>query len=80
MASLTELAKIVLAAAETIDGYIEKNRLPKPSFDPEAPPILPFVPEVQGAKMQLQTALLELLALVGGPGEAFVHGLLGVCS
>jgi hypothetical protein len=80
MASLTELAKTILAAAETIDGYIEKNKLPKPSFDPEAPPMLPFVPEVQGPKMQLETALLELQALVGGPAQAFVHGVFGVSS
>jgi hypothetical protein len=78
MASLTELAKTILAAAEAIDGYIEENKLPKVSFDSEAPPTLPFVPEVQGKKIQLETALLELQALVGGPAQAFGQGLVGV--
>jgi len=67
--SLTEIASKISQAASTIETYLKTNSLPQPSFAPDAPNGLPYVPEILMAKMQLVELLSDLEILVTGPAE-----------
>ncbi|KAL8943120.1 MAG: hypothetical protein Q9211_001108 [Gyalolechia sp. 1 TL-2023] len=64
---IVTLAKEIEANTIKLDEYLEKNNLPRPSFDPEAPLMYELPPDIAAAQEALTTALDELYWLNQGP-------------
>ncbi|OCK81485.1 S-adenosyl-L-methionine-dependent methyltransferase [Lepidopterella palustris CBS 459.81] len=67
--NLADLAALISSSTAVITRYLEENRLPQPSFRPDAPGALPEVPEVQGARMALIEAAAKIQHLATGADD-----------
>lgn len=64
---IVALAKDIEANTSKLDEYLEKNNLPRPSFDVDAPLTYQLPPDIEAAQEALTTALDELYWLNQGP-------------
>lgn len=64
---IVTLAKEIEANTIKLDEYMEKNNLPRPSFDAEAPLMYELPPDIAAAQEALTAALDELYWLNQGP-------------
>ncbi|KAL8730473.1 MAG: hypothetical protein Q9166_004037 [cf. Caloplaca sp. 2 TL-2023] len=66
------LAKEIEANTAKLDEYLEKNNLPRPSFDVDAPLMYQLPPDIAAAQESLTAALDELYWLNQGPIQTVV--------
>ena len=69
---IVTLAKEIEANTTKLDDFLEKNNLPKPSFDENAPLMYQLPPDVAAAQESLTAALDELYWLNQGPIQTIV--------
>ncbi|KAI4213978.1 MAG: hypothetical protein LQ351_003382 [Letrouitia transgressa] len=69
---IVTLAKEIEANTTKLDEYLEKNNLPRPSFDVDAPLMYQLPPDIAAAQEALTTALDELYWLNQGPIQTVV--------
>ena len=69
---IVTLAKVVEANTVKLDEYLEKNNLPQPSFDVDAPLMYQLPPDIAAAQENLTAALDELYWLNQGPIQTVV--------
>lgn len=64
---IVTLAKAIEANTIKLDDYFEKNNLPRPSFDADAPLMYQLAPDIAAAQEALNADLDELYWLNQGP-------------
>ncbi len=64
---IVTLAKEIEANTTKLDEHLEKNKLPRPSFDADAPLMYQLPPDIAAAQEALNVALDELYWLNQGP-------------
>lgn len=64
---IVTLAKGIEANTTKLDDYLEKNNLPRPSFDADAPLMYQLPPDIAAAQEALTADLDELYWLNQGP-------------
>ena len=69
---IVTLAKEVEANTNKLDEYLEKNNLPRPSFDVDAPLMYQLPPDIAAAQEALTAALEKLYWLNQGPIQTVV--------
>ena len=69
---IVTLAKEIEVNTTKLDGYLEKNNLPRPSFDVDAPLMYQLPPDIAAAQEALTAALDELYWLNQGPIQTVV--------
>ena len=69
---IVTLAKEVEANTTKFNEYLEKNNLPQPSFDVDAPLMYQLPPDIAAAQENLTAALDELYWLNQGPIQTVV--------
>ena len=69
---IVTLAKEVEANTTKLSDYLEKNNLPQPSFDVDAPLMYQLPPDIAAAQENLTAALDELHWLNQGPIQTVV--------
>lgn len=69
---IVTLAKEIEANTTKLDDYFEKNSLPRPSFDADAPLMYQLPPDIAAAQEALTAALDELYWLNQGPIQTVV--------
>jgi hypothetical protein len=70
LSQLSELAATISKNAAILDKHLTSRSLPLPSFDEDAPKVIPIAdPSVLAAKLQLTSAARDLYALTTGPFE-----------
>ena len=69
---IVTLAKEIEANMTKLDGYLEKNNLPRPSFNVDAPLMYQLPPDIAAAQEALNAALDELYWLNQGPIQTVV--------
>ena len=69
---IVTLAKEIEANTTKLNEYLEKNNLPQPSFDADAPLMYQLPPDIAAAQEALTTALDELYWLNRGPIQTVV--------
>lgn len=69
---IVALAKEIETNTIKLDEYLEKNDLPRPSFDADAPLMYQLPPDIAAAQEALTTALDELYWLNQGPIQTVV--------
>ena len=69
---IVTLAKEVEANTSKLNEYLEKNNLPQPSFDVDAPLMYHLPPDIAAAQENLTAALDELYWLNQGPIQTVV--------
>ena len=69
---IVELAKEIESNTTKLDRYLEENNLPRPSFDVDAPLMLPLPPDILAVREDLMSALDELYWLNQGPIETVI--------
>ncbi len=69
---IVALAKEIEANTIKLDEYLEKNDLPRPSFDADAPLMYQLPPDIAAAQEALNAALDELWWLNQGPIQTIV--------
>ena len=69
---IVTLAKEIEINTTKLDGYLEKNNLPRPSFDVDAPLMYQLPPDIAAAQEALTAALDELYWLNQGPIQTVV--------
>lgn len=69
---IVALAKEIEANTFKLDEYLEKNDLPRPSFDADAPLMYQLPPDIAAAQEALNAALDELWWLNQGPIQTIV--------
>ena len=65
--TLNGLAATITQAASTISSYLDKHKLPAPSFAEDGLERYPMAPEVQLARLKLLESATDLLHLAMGP-------------
>ncbi len=66
---LSELSDKISNNASAIEKYLIEKGEPSPSFDVNARAQFPNAPELQGPRLQLMEAAMDIFNLVSGPGE-----------
>ena len=69
---IVTLAKEIEANTTKLDEYLEKNNLPRPSFDADAPLMYQLPPDIAAAQEALTAAIDELYWLNQGPIQTVV--------
>lgn len=72
LSTLTALAARIAKSAETIESFLEANKLPAPSFEADGPKTFPVTdgnPEIMAARDELIDCTQELRDLVVGPTD-----------
>ncbi|KAL8751471.1 MAG: hypothetical protein Q9184_006059 [Pyrenodesmia sp. 2 TL-2023] len=69
---IVTLAKEIESNTIKLDEYLEKNNLPRPSFDADAPLMYQLPPDIAAAQEALTAALDELYWLNQGPMQTVV--------
>ena len=69
---IVTLAKEIEANTTKLDEYLEKNDLPRPSFDVDAPLMYQLPPDMAAAQEALSAALDELYWLNQSPVQTVV--------
>ncbi|KAL8704965.1 MAG: hypothetical protein Q9201_001911 [Fulgogasparrea decipioides] len=69
---IVALAEDIKANTAKLDEYLEKNNLPRPSFDADAPLMYQLPPDIAAAQEALTAALDELYWLNQGPIQTVV--------
>ena len=69
---IVTLAKEIEVNTTKLDEYLEKNNLPRPSFDEDAPLMYQLPPDIAAAQEALTAALDELYWLNQGPIQTVV--------
>jgi hypothetical protein len=77
---LSELSGKISSNASAIEKYLVEKGEPSPSFDVNARARFPDVPELQGPRLQLLEAAMEIFNLISGPGEYLTWQSLCVSS
>lgn len=78
--TLESLAAAISQLTETLTSGLRAANFPEPSFAADAPPQLPPSPAIQGPRLQLVEALMNMLHLAVGPTEYFLQLGFGVRS
>lgn len=76
---IVKLAKEIEANTTKLDEYLEKNNLPRPSFDVDAPLMYQLPPDIAAAQEALTAALDELYWLNQGPIQTVVAKSVSAC-
>ncbi|KAI1367594.1 S-adenosyl-L-methionine-dependent methyltransferase [Xylaria arbuscula] len=69
---IVELSSFIAQQTALIDSFFEQNKLPTPSLEPDALPLLPIpdnAPDIKAARAAVINACSELKALLTGPRE-----------
>jgi hypothetical protein len=67
--NLEGLAAKISESTKAIISYLHAEKLPEPSFAADGPSDYPKVPEVQGPRMELIEAAMDLLRMALGPKD-----------
>lgn len=76
--TLEGLAGTVSELTAVLTNGLKAANFPQPSFAPDAPAQLPPSPDIQGPRLQLVEALMNMLHLAMGPSEYFLQLGFGV--
>jgi hypothetical protein len=75
---LIQLTSLIHENVAQVDGFIESNGLPEPSFEASCPPILALSPEADIARKRALEALDELRQHLLGPVHAVLDEMMQV--